>query len=400
MPLEDYRYQAWNCYRCSSGEYVSLWEMKSKRFSKICPSVTRFLWDIYACHGKMDCARALIDGKLQWSETLVDAIYKCTLCAACDIRCKRAGVINLLEILEELRVKCVEDGFLRNPAHIRALESLKRYDNPFGVSERQQRIAWTRELEFNIKLLPREKASVLLYVGSMYALEPMVKETIKSIARVLKIAGVDFGILENEIDDGLYALQLGERGLFEEMAKRNMDAFNSLGVQTLITPDPHSYNAFKRYYPRIGKVDVEVLHITEYLQRLIDCGRIRFKTPFNRLTITYHDPCNLGRICGLYDPPRKIIESIKGIEFNEMERVKHNSWCCGAGGGVMAAYPEFMAWTANERIEEAELTGSSVLVTSCPWCEYAFKTAVEARNSPLNVCNIVELIEKTMVKHE
>ncbi|MEM2442073.1 MAG: heterodisulfide reductase-related iron-sulfur binding cluster, partial [Candidatus Bathyarchaeia archaeon] len=70
---------------------------------------------------------------------------------------------------------------------------------------------------------------------------------------------------------------------------------------------------------------------------------------FNRLTVTYHDPCNLGRVCGLYEPPRKIIESLRGVEFNEMERIKNNAWCCGAGGGVMAAYPEFMAWTANER---------------------------------------------------
>ncbi|MEM2648764.1 MAG: (Fe-S)-binding protein [Candidatus Bathyarchaeia archaeon] len=394
MPLEDYRRQVWNCYRCSSGEYVSLWEMKSKRFSKICPSVTRFLWDIYACHGKMDCARALIDGKLQWNDTLIDAIYKCTLCAACDVRCKRAGVINVLEVLEELRAKCVEDGFLKIPAHRKTLESLKRYGNPFGVAERQQRIVWAQELEFNVKIMPKEKAPVLLYVGSMYALEPIVRETIKSIARVLKMAEVNFGLIENEIDDGLYALQLGERGLFEEIAEKNIKIFNDLGIQTLITPDPHAYNAFKRYYPKIGKIEAKVLHVTEYLQELIECGKIKLKASFNGLTITYHDPCNLGRVCGLYEPPRKIIESLRGVEFNEMERIKNNAWCCGAGGGVMAAYPEFMAWTANERIEEAESTGSSILVTSCPWCEYTFKTAVEAKKSHLGVYNIIELLEK------
>jgi Fe-S oxidoreductase len=398
MPLEDYRSQVWNCYRCSSGEYVSLWEMKSKRFSKICPSITKFLWDIYACHGRMDCARALIDGKLRWNDTLVEAIYKCTLCAACDVRCKRAGVINVLEVLEELRIKCVEDGFLRNPAHKKALESLERYGNPFGIAGKEQRILWANDLDFNLKHLPKEKATVLLYVGSMYALEPLVKETIKSIARVLKGARVDFGIIDDETDDGLYAFHLGEKGLFEEIADKNIKTFNNLGIKTLVTPDPHAYNAFKRYYPKIGKIDAEVVHITEYLQQLIEDGKIKLKELCNREAVTFHDPCNLGRICGLYEPPRKIMECINGIELHEMARVKHNTWCCGAGGGVMAAYPEFMAWTAGERIEEAESTGASILVTACPWCEYALKTSAEAKKSHLTIHNIVELVEKAAEK--
>lgn len=394
LPLNDYRYDAWNCYRCSHGEYVGQWETKSSEFSKICPSVARYLWDNYACHGRMDCARALIDGKLNWTEKLVDAVYKCTLCAACDVQCKRMGIIRVLDLLEEIRVKCTADGFLPSE-HVKTLDSLVNYGNPFGIQGKNKRLAWTEGSELKIKSLPTEKANVLLYAGSMYSLQPVVQDTLKSISRVLSLAGVDFGVLENEKDDGFYALQLGDKTLFEKLATENIDTFNKLGVSAIITPDPHAYSAFKRYYPRVGQIKAEVFHITQYLEKLIESGKIKTKE-VQRETVTYHDPCNLGRVQGIYEAPRNIINAIRGIEFREMERVKENAWCCGAGGGVITAYPDFMVWTAEERVEEAECSGASTIITACPFCEYAFKIAIGKRKSALNVKNIAEIVEKSM----
>lgn len=394
LPLKDYRYDAWNCYRCSHGEYVGQWETRSSRFSKVCPSVTKYLWDNYACHGRMDCARALIDGKLNWTEKLVDAVYKCTLCAACDVQCKRMGVTRVLDVLEEMRMKCAEDGYLP-PEHKKALDNIINCGNPFGIDEKGKRLAWTKDLELKIKILPREKASVLLYVGSMYALQPLVQDTVKSICRVLSLAGVDFGVLENEKDDGFYALQLGDKALFEKLARENIDTFNTLDVSAIVTPDPHAYNAFKRYYEKVGQIKAEILHITQYIEKLIESENMKLReTP--REIVTYHDPCNLGRVQGVYDTPRNIIGAIPGIALREMERTEENTWCCGAGGGVMTAYPDFMVWTAEERVKEAEFSGASKIITACPYCEYALKIAVGKRKSPLKVQNIVELVEKSM----
>ncbi|MCS7114460.1 MAG: (Fe-S)-binding protein [Nitrososphaerota archaeon] len=394
MPLKDYEYDVWNCYRCSHGEYVGQWETKSSKFSKVCPSVTKYLWDNYACHGRMDCARALIDGKLNWTGKLVDAVYKCTLCAACDVQCKRMGVTRVLEVLEEIRIKCLKDGYLPLE-HRKALDSIINLGNPFGIDERGKRLAWTKGLESKIKVLPKDKASVLLYTGSMYSLQPLVQGTLKSTSRVLGLAGVDFGVLENEKDDGFYAAQLGDKALFERLARENIDTFNSLGVNVIVTPDPHAYNAFMRYYPKVGKIEAEVFHVTQYVEKLIRDEKIKLKAT-QREIITYHDPCNLGRVQGVYDSPRNIISAIPGIELREMERTKENAWCCGAGGGVVTAYPDFMAWTATERVKEAEFSGASTIITACPFCEYALRIAVGKLKSPLKVQNIVELVEKSM----
>lgn len=342
----------------------------------------------------MDCARLLIDGKLGWTEKLVDAVYKCMLCAACDVQCKRMGVTRVLEVLEEVRVKCFEDGFLP-PKHKKALDSLINLGNPFGIDEKGKRLAWTKDLGFRIKILPKEKTSVLLYAGSMYSLQPLVKETLKSVSRVLSLAGVDFGVLENEKDDGLTAIQLGDKALFEKLAKENINVFNSLGVDVIVTPDPHSYNAFKRYYPKVGQIEAEIFHITQYIEKLIEDGKIKLEA-VRREIVTYHDPCNLGRIQGVYNAPRNVMSAVPGIELREMERNRENAWCCGAGGGVLTAYPNFMVWTAEERVKEAEFSGASTIITACPFCEYALKIAVGKRKSPLNVQNIVELVEKSM----
>lgn len=370
-----------------------------------CPMYGYRKFKSYSGTGILRIAKAIAEGLIDVSQGVADIIYYCTECAACVTQCKEhVGAIHLVNeyfdhmtILEDLKALCVERGSLRIPAHRNSLESLARYGNPFGVAKKEERLRWTDGLGFKVKIMPKEKADVLLYVGSIYALEPMVRGTIESIARVLNAAGVDFGILEEEVDDGLYAIQLGEKALFGELAEKNIKTFNELNVKAIVTPDPHSYNAFKKYYPRIGRIDPEVLHITEFVDKLIKDGKIRLKKARNKV-VTYHDPCNLGRRCGVYDAPRSIISAIKGLDFREMERTKEYAWCCGAGGGVMAAYPDFMIWTAKIRIEEAEESGASTLITACPWCEYSFKNALEAAKSALEVRNIIEIVEEVMEK--
>ncbi|MBC8273757.1 MAG: (Fe-S)-binding protein [Chloroflexi bacterium] len=199
------------------------------------------------------------------------------------------------------------------------------------------------------------------------------------------------------------------------------------GVKTLVTPCSDGYSTFKSLYPMIGiETGVEVLHITEYLDRLIKDGKIK---PTKRvpLHVTYHDPCHLGRlgepyvpwngewkkgasqiiytepqkpirhgVDGVYEPPRDILRSIPGLELSEMERSRHYSWCCGAGGGVKEAYPDFAMWTATERIEEAKATGAEALVTACPWCERNFRDALQESGDRFRVYDVVELLQEAL----
>jgi Fe-S oxidoreductase len=193
----------------------------------------------------------------------------------------------------------------------------------------------------------------------------------------------------------------------------------------VITSCSDGYHAFKRLYPRLGS-QVKVFHTVEYIDRLIQEEKLRFSHEIP-MTVTYHDPCHLGRqgepyipwegvekkikgqiivyepkrprnngAWGVYDPPRNILKSIPGVELVEMERIREYAWCCGAGGGVREAYPEFSNWTASERIAEARATGADVLVTACPWCERNFMDAMRTLGDSMKIYDIVELVQKAI----
>ena len=187
------------------------------------------------------------------------------------------------------------------------------------------------------------------------------------------------------------------------------------GVSTLVTACSDCYSAFKYLYPRMGKeLPVKVMHITEFLSEAVDAGKLCFNRQVP-MTVTYHDPCHLGRRSepylgewegdkllrpmdrkrtgrkGIYGPPRGILGSIASLELKEMERIKEYAWCCGAGGGVLEAFPEFSAWTAMERIQEALSTGADALVTACPWCTRSFRDAMSTNGVRLPIYDITEI---------
>jgi Fe-S oxidoreductase len=164
----------------------------------------------------------------------------------------------------------------------------------------------------------------------------------------------------------------------------------------------------KRHYPGLGG-KFEVLHMVEILLQLIKGGSIKFRKEIP-LDVTYHDPCHLGRrlsqapgyyipgkaVNGLYEEPRKIISAIPGINLIEMYRIKEYAWCCGAGGGVREAYPDFSLWVAEERIKEARAVGAEAIVTACPWCERNFMDAIERSGIQMKVYDIVDLVYEAM----
>jgi len=197
------------------------------------------------------------------------------------------------------------------------------------------------------------------------------------------------------------------------------------GVKTVVTSCADCYHAFKRLYPTLGS-SFKVMHTAEYLEQLIREGKIKLtkKVP---LKITYHDPCHLGRqgepyvpwhgkekkirnqivvyeprkpryngAWGIYDPPRNVLKSIPGVELVDMERLREYAWCCGSGGGVKEAYPEFSEWTAAERILEAKATGAEAIVSACGWCESNFLESISQRGQNMKVFDIAELVKQAI----
>jgi Fe-S oxidoreductase len=301
------------------------------------------------------------------------------------------------------------------------VESLRSDDNVLS-QPKAERGKWAAGLD--VKDIAREKADVLYFAGCRHSFDQDLRQTARGVVTLLERAGVDVGISgREETCCGGRAYETGYLGEFIKYAEHNIETWNGAGVSTVVTSCSDCYGTFKFHYPKIGKaMNFEVLHITQYLDLLIKGGKIKpiKKVP---LQVTYHDPCHLGRLSepylpwvgverkvlgqivikdppkefrrgtnGIYEPPRAVLKSIPGIELVEMERIKEYAWCCGAGGGVKEAYPDFALWTAKERIEEAKATGAEALVTACPWCERNFKDALEQNRDKMKLYDIVELL--------
>lgn len=397
----DLRKNAWNCARCSVCKWVDSWEVKSARFAKICPSSLFYLFDAYSCQGRMDVALALIDGTLKYEDSpaLLDIFYKCNMCGGCDAMCKRVQDMEPLRVIQEMRTRLVGDGQLL-PLHMPVMDNLRKEDNMM-MKPKAERGKWAKGLK--VKDLTREQAEVVFHAGCNFSFDETLGRTARTAVTLLQNAGVDIGIMgKDEACCGCRAYEMGYQGELTKYAENNIEAWTNAGAKTVVTACSDCYYGFKHLYPALGS-KFEVLHIVEFIDRLIKEGKLKF-TKTVPLTVTYHDPCHLGRrdhvyvpgeaIMGLYDQPRNIIKSIPGVELVEMERIKEYAWCCGAGGGVKEAYPDFNAFTAQERIEEATATGAAALVTACPWCERNFLDSLNG--SKMKVYDIVELVQQAI----
>ena len=397
----DLRKNAWNCARCSVCKWVDSWEVKSARFAKICPSSLYYLFDAYSCQGRMDVSLALIDGTLKYEDSpgLLDIYYKCNMCGGCDAMCKRVQDMEPLRVIQEMRAKLVEDGQLL-PLHMPVMDNLRKEDNMM-MKPKAERGKWAEGLK--VKDLTKEKAEVVFHAGCNLSFDEELWKVARTAVTLLKNAGVDVGIMgKDETCCGGKAYEMGYQGELTKYAENNTEAWTNAGVKTVVTACSDGYYTFKRLYPELGS-KFEVLHIVEFIDRLIKEGKLKF-TKTIPMTVTYHDPCHLGRrdhvyvpgeaIMGLYDQPRDIIKSIPGVELVEMERIKEYAWCCGAGGGVKEAYPDFNTFTAQERTEEAKATGAEALVTACPWCERNFLDALNG--DKMKVLDIIELVQQAI----
>jgi len=262
-----------------------------------------------------------------------------------------------------------------------------------------------------------DKADVLFFAGCKYSYDETLQENARNAVKLLQKAGVVVGTLgAAEACCGGRAYQMGFFEDYQARAEANIKAIEKAGVQLIVTPCSDCYHAFKRLYPKLG-LKVEVLHIIEYVERLINEGKITFTKRLD-LAVTYHDPCHLGRqgepyvewngvekkirnqihtwdpprpryngVYGIYDAPRNVIQAIPGVQLLEMERIKEYSWCCGAGGGCSEINKDLSSFAAQERVTEAKASGAQVLATACPWCKSNFENA-----GGIEVKDILELV--------
>ena len=337
----------------------------------VCPSFKSIGWDSALSRGRIVLTYGLLTGELEPDESVVRNMYTCTTCADCVRRCP--SKVEIVDIIELCRADLVKAGHIL-PKHKAMCENILKEGNPFGEKQSREEALGKKP----------HKAKVGYFAGCTATYRS--KETARATMSILDKLGVDYTTLDETCCGSVMQRVGWPQEDVTKLMQKNIEAIKAMGVETLVLSCAGCYRMFKIEYPKYVDVPFEVLHITEYLARM----DLKLK-PMSGV-VTYHDPCHLGRHCGVYEPPREVIAKIPGIEFKEMDFNRKTSHCCGGGGGVRSAYPEESMDIASTRLDEASF--ADVIITTCPFCVNNLDAAKGDRK--IQVRDLVEIIDELL----
>jgi Fe-S oxidoreductase len=320
------------------------------------------------------------------------AVWACTACGACVDICP-VGDEPMFDIIDIRRDLVLTQGDF--PAELQgAFKGIENSGNPWQMGG--SRLKWADGLEVPT-VEEAGSYEILYWVGCAGSFEPRAQKIARALVQVLHAAGVKFAVLgERESCTGDTARRAGNEYLFAEMAKANIDTLNEVKPPRIVVTCPHCYHTIGREYPQFGG-HYAVVHHTAFIEELIRSGRLKLK-PGDQQTVTFHDPCYLGRHNGVYDPPRYALTGT-GAGLREMPRARRNSFCCGAGGAQFWKEEEHgMARVNLTRYAEASTTGAGTLIVGCPFCLRMFTDASQmegARAGP-QVKDVVEIVAENL----
>jgi Fe-S oxidoreductase/nitrate reductase gamma subunit len=321
--------------------------------------------------------------------TSPEALWQCTTCGACMEACP-VFIEQMPKIVDMRRFLVMEEADFPDTM-ADAVTSMETRGHPFKGTQ-STRVDWTDGL--NIQTMSEAKdAEVLFWVGCGGALIERNQKIVRATAQLLQTAGVKFAILGREEKcTGDPARRIGNEFLFEMLAKENTEKLNQYGVRKIITSCPHCFNTFRNEYPQYGG-DYEVFHHSEYLAKLVDEGKI---SPVEKSakTITFHDPCYLGRHNGVFDAPRKLVQIASRNALVEMEQSREKGFCCGGGGGMSFIDEPKDKRVNQERARQILETGADIVAVGCPFCTTMLEDGINARKGDrdVRVMDVAELL--------
>lgn len=323
-------------------------------------------------------------------DTLRDILYQCTTCNSCVITCKdKATGLPIVEVIEKGRKLLVEMMNGPMPSQRKPMEHIYSHGNPYQEPQ-EQRLAWCKEK--TPKLLPKDRAETLFYIGCTTSYEPELQNVARSLVTIFTEGGVDFGVLAEEKCCADPIDKMGDEFLYQELVNVNEEAFLASGCNRLVTVSPHCYHTFIQSYHSL-KDKFEILHYTQLLDRLTASGALSFSAD-KAARITYQDPCYLSKHHEIIEPPRAILQSLPGVDFVEMEQYGKDSLCCGGGGGRMFHEVEGNNWLGETRVQQALTVNAEIIATACPWCHTMLDNAVKnlQLSDRLQVLDIAEIV--------
>jgi len=317
-----------------------------------------------------------------------DTLWSCTTCRACVEECPMM-IEHVDAVVDMRRYLTLEKGQTPNKG-AEVLDNLIATDNPNGLSP-ASRTHWSADQ--NLPLMREVKQAEVLFWVSDGAFDMRSQRILRAFVKLLKAAGVEFAVLgDEERDSGDLARRLGDEAGFQRLALANIATLKQYRFKRIVTTDPHAFHCLKNEYPAFGGT-YEVLHHTRFLDQLVQAGALKLN-PFKGGTVTYHDPCYLGRYNGEYDAPRALLGALD-IELAEMERSGFRSRCCGGGGGAPITDIPGERRIADMRMEEIKETGAELVAVGCQQCTAMLEGVVEPR--PV-VKDIAELLADALVE--
>jgi len=315
-------------------------------------------------------------------------IWGCTTCGACEDQCP-VLIEHVDKIIDLRRHLVLMKG--RFPEEIEPLfRNLETYHNPWGYGGDEVR-QWIAETKASLWGRTRDAMDVLYWPGCAGFFDQRYKNVSRAVIRLLQSADVRFGVMKDGVHCcGDFARRLGNEYVYQLLVRKNVDVLQKEGVRTIVSSCPHCCNTLKNEYPRFGG-RFEVIHHTEFLHQLLAQGRIQPQKKFD-MSVTYHDPCYLGRYNAVYDPPREILHKVTNRRVLEPKRSRNKAFCCGAGGGYM-----WLAETTgrvNEiRAKELTLHQPDVTATACPYCLFMLTEGMTNANASPASCQIMDIAE-------
>ena len=326
-----------------------------------------------------------------------EAAWACTTCNACIEICP-VGNEQMLHIIDVRRERVLTAAEFPKGLQ-NTFNHMERAGNPFGMAA-DERLAWAKGLPFAVPTLAQKSdPEVLYWVGCAVAFDPRAQKIARSLATIFNSAGVDWAVLGNdEKCTGDTARRAGNEYLFAQMADENVAALNEIKPKTIVTTCPHCFHTIANEYPQFGG-NFMVKHHTEFIDELVRSGKLRLAANGSD-SVTYHDPCYLGRHNGVFDQPRALIQAA-GAELSEPRRNQRNSFCCGAGGGQFWKEEEKgTERVSTNRYRELKETGAKTVATGCPFCMRMIteEAAKEEPETAMEVLDVAEIIAKQLAR--
>jgi len=374
------------CTRCGQCSYGG----EEAEFVSLCPMYIKGKFFTYSAGGVMQMARALYEGKIGFSESVRDLLYLCTTCGACEVNC---GVIeNQVDLFTLLKKELLQNGITLQEPHQMVVENILSKKTPYA-GRLPARDEWLAK-EKRGKIA--SQAEIFYFVGCVSSYRET--DIADAFVSILDKLGIPFSASGEEWCCGAPLYFCGHEDKVHDLVTHNVELIAKSGASTVVLTCPTCSMIFKKYYPQWMKRELpfEVLHATEFMEKLQQKGTLKLDTLHIEKTVTYHDPCHLGRGQDIYEAPREILNRVKGIKLKDLTRSRENSFCCGGGGLVPIGFPDFSLDLARERASEMKSMGAELLLSACPACKENLKIAAQKLKLRTKVLDIAELVNNAL----